>query len=250
MTEIASNNLNIYPPEVSNNDNSSNNSANSEPENRLDQAANNFKNNLGLGSKVSNQLIYGILAVLAQLLILATLIFSQYMVLHTGTKIYLKLEPVDPRDLFRGDYLILNYKISNLKDRYIDNYSTYSKDVKVGDELYVSLYDIGGQKKDWSVSCLSREKGCGRSDDIFSSDRNIEIKGRVLSINKSLCDSSSYCDSSTYDVRLSYGIEEYFIEENSGRNLPSFDNAYGVVYVDKSGKAVLKDIEINGKKWP
>jgi uncharacterized membrane-anchored protein len=34
--------------------------------------------------------------------------------IETGEKIMLRVEPVDPRDLFRGDYVSLSYEISSL----------------------------------------------------------------------------------------------------------------------------------------
>ena len=38
----------------------------------------------------------------------------QELLLREGTSILLETERVDPRDLLRGDYLILNYKISSV----------------------------------------------------------------------------------------------------------------------------------------
>lgn len=41
------------------------------------------------------------------------ILYKEYT-LRTGTEVILKTEPVDPRDLFRGDYVVLNYEISTL----------------------------------------------------------------------------------------------------------------------------------------
>ena len=41
-------------------------------------------------------------------------VFVQERALRVGTVILLETRPVDPRDLLRGDYVILNYKISSI----------------------------------------------------------------------------------------------------------------------------------------
>jgi uncharacterized membrane-anchored protein len=45
---------------------------------------------------------------------LAWLIESRASVLRNGTEILLKVEPIDPRDLLRGDYVRLGYEIDNI----------------------------------------------------------------------------------------------------------------------------------------
>jgi uncharacterized membrane-anchored protein len=55
-----------------------------------------------------------IIIVLLQILLLTGIIaYRQYWV-STGERIMLRTEPVDPRDIFRGDYVVLTYEISNL----------------------------------------------------------------------------------------------------------------------------------------
>ena len=55
-----------------------------------------------------------VLLILLQALILAGMIGYRYYWVETGEKIFLRVSPVDPRDLFRGDYVSLSYDISNL----------------------------------------------------------------------------------------------------------------------------------------
>ena len=40
-------------------------------------------------------------------------VLSKEMVLSHGRAILIPVEPVDPRDVFRGDYINLNYNIGN-----------------------------------------------------------------------------------------------------------------------------------------
>jgi len=54
------------------------------------------------------------LLILLQILILAGMIGYRHYWVETGEKIMLRVSPVDPRDLFRGDYVSLAYEISSL----------------------------------------------------------------------------------------------------------------------------------------
>lgn len=44
-------------------------------------------------------------------------IFNKEQVIREGEVVYLKLAPVDPRSLMQGDYMVLNYAITNEVDR-------------------------------------------------------------------------------------------------------------------------------------
>ena len=85
-----------------------------------------------------------LLVVALQIVFLVAMIGMQWSTLTYGTKIILKTQPVDPWDLFRGDYVILNYEISSLDLKTIATAGT--KEFKPGDTVYVSLekkVDIG-----------------------------------------------------------------------------------------------------------
>lgn len=75
----------------------------------------------------------GALAIL--ITVLCAMIFSQERILRTGQTLILKTAPVDPRDAFRGDYVILSYEVTAQARRQIGRNSTY----KVGDPVYITL---------------------------------------------------------------------------------------------------------------
>ena len=64
--------------------------------------------------------------------------------LRTGKDVLLKTRPIDPRDLFRGDYVILSYDISRLD---LDTIPTDYSYFRTGDKIFVTL-DI---KEDYGV---------------------------------------------------------------------------------------------------
>lgn len=55
-----------------------------------------------------------LLVALVQMGILSSMILSRASMLRSGQEVTLRVQPVDPRDLLRGDYVILGYDISSL----------------------------------------------------------------------------------------------------------------------------------------
>jgi len=56
-----------------------------------------------------------ILAVAAQLLVLAWMAGEREWIVRTGQRLYLRTAPIDPRDLFRGDFVRLQYEINSVR---------------------------------------------------------------------------------------------------------------------------------------
>ena len=52
-------------------------------------------------------------AIVLIILVIGGMIYQQEKILQEGDSIILKTRPVDPRDLFRGEYVILRYEIEN-----------------------------------------------------------------------------------------------------------------------------------------
>ena len=55
-----------------------------------------------------------VVVAIAQIAFLVSMIAGRAMVLRDGQEVALSVEPVDPRDLLRGDYVTLTYNISRL----------------------------------------------------------------------------------------------------------------------------------------
>jgi uncharacterized membrane-anchored protein len=58
-----------------------------------------------------------------QLVILVGMIAVRAIPLVTGQIVLVKVQPVDPRDLFRGDYVILSYDFSRISPEGIEGLS-------------------------------------------------------------------------------------------------------------------------------
>lgn len=75
-----------------------------------------------------------ILAVVVIVVVFAGLIYSQERIITTGDTTILATRPVDPRDLFRGEYVILRYEIEN-----DDMVTAVARDMPDGANVYLKL---------------------------------------------------------------------------------------------------------------
>lgn len=162
------------------------------------------------------------LLLMAYSLIILTLIFLPKMItLSLGQDILLKTAPVDPRDIFRGDYVNLRYDISTID---LDNIP-YDHEFMVGESVYASLSE---KEKYWAIDSVSHRK-----PDV--SDEDVCMKGVVT---------SSYDD--TLNVR--WGIESYFVPESEGVPIQEqVESTSVIVSVGPGCSAVLKQLLINGE---
>lgn len=137
--------------------------------------------------------------------------------LNHGTEIVLKTAPVDPRDLFRGDYVTLHYEISTLNldslgqsDLYLGRNST----------VFVSLIEKNGYWEATQAQTKMPKQG-------------VFLRGRVTR---------------TFDrsVEINYGIESYFVPEGQGKEIEkqyAAGNLKVVVSVSLYGKGKLKGLK-------
>ena len=122
-----------------------------------------------------------ILLVLLQCLLLVGMIGMREIWIAKGTKIKLKCVPVNPRDIFRGDYARLNYQISSLDLDTLNCKETFKKN----DKIYVSLkqnekgycepYFVSSKKPEGAIFLMGRAK----YDAMTNSRWEVKIKDEV-----------------------------------------------------------------------
>ncbi|TIV76509.1 MAG: hypothetical protein E5V78_29680, partial [Mesorhizobium sp.] len=66
-------------------------------------------------------IISALVLALVQIGFLSWIIASRAAILRNGKEVLLKVQPVDPRDLLRGDYISLNNNISRIPVKLIAN---------------------------------------------------------------------------------------------------------------------------------
>ncbi len=177
-----------------------------------------------------------IATVLLLVLGLLALVQQRAGILSRGTEVRLRTVPVDPRDLFRGDYVVFSYPIS-----VVDAGKDAGPFVS-GETVYVSLgRDAGG---------FARALGVSRTWPATGGDA-VVIAGRVTSTSACGRDETGAfdCSGERRRLRIAYGIESYFVPQGEGRAIETTDKARieVVVAVSSSGEAAIKRLLIDGK---
>jgi len=142
---------------------------------------------------------------------------EEYLTTH-GREILLPTLPVDPRDLFRGDYVVLRYEISRHK---VPLYR--QSNFENGQTVYVSL-KLDGQN--WMIDKVALEKPA----------RGLFLQGKIDEVQK-----EKY--QVTYGIQ--YGIESYFVPEGEGKKLESLrekKKLSAVINVTPDGQAKIKQL--------
>ena len=155
--------------------------------------------------------------------------------LSTGTPIVLKTDPIDPRSLFSGDYVRLNYSISRLP---LDKLAGDREFVR-GDTIYVLLRPEGEY---WQALSLYHARP-------VVAEGQIAIKGRVEFINQRTFPRPGAPAEPGKSIDVKYGVENYFVPEGEGRALerPKPGETVSIrLVVDRHGNAAIKAVLVNG----
>ncbi len=138
--------------------------------------------------------------------------------LKNGREIELKTVPVDPRDLLRGDYVVLAYEISTAVATDEEAAPWYFRRNQV---VFVTLEQRRGE---WSIAGVDTKPP---EDGLF-------LRGRIRSASESR-------------LRIEYGIESFFVPEGEGKKYEQArnrDRLWAVVSVSPHGVGHLKRLEI------
>lgn len=165
-----------------------------------------------------------IIVLAAQTAWLLGLVATQEYALAHGKIILLETQRVDPRDPLRGDYLILNYKIGNLPT---DLFSPpIKRDLPYGTKIFVAL--APGTNQFYQVRRASTSEFVPEANEIL------------------MCGRSQERWWSTNSIHVAYGIENYYVSENTG-------NPRGKLTVQAivpaSGHPRIKQVFVDGKPY-
>lgn len=142
---------------------------------------------------INNILLFA--AVLLQVVLLFSIQVRKEISLRSGKRITVKIVPVDPRSIFRGDYINLNYEFSRLD---LNKIRHDSGNFNRGQTIFVKLARTNDEWKPIEVS--SKSSGGAGADKIM-------LKGSV------------HGWPSKDAVSVIYGIESYFVPEGKGRDI-------------------------------
>ena len=166
------------------------------------------------------------IAVLLQLIIIVLIVLMKFIFLGSGNHIILEINSIEYKTTAEKEYVSIQYDVSKIN-------SYYGNTFRKGDTVYVTLREYN---KMWSGSFHSIEK----NKPVGSSF----IKGKIIAIENS----ESHSWNSYNNYTISYNIENFSVpmhrpELNSKRG-------HAIISLDKEGNAELKNIYIDGKKWP
>lgn len=170
-------------------------------------------------------------------LVLFALVEQRAQILRGGTEIRLKTVPIDPRDLFRGDYVVLAYPISTVEADTVGK-ATFER----GERVYVSL----GRDEQGFAKAVGVSRDWPRAGDGI-----VLIAGRIISTSACAtnADGAFDCSGQRNRLRVAYGLESYFVPQGEGKAIETTDKARieVVAAVSSSGEAAIKRLLIDGK---
>jgi uncharacterized membrane-anchored protein len=157
--------------------------------------------------------------------ILCYLLVDRILLLRHGREVVLPVEPVDPRDFFKGDYARLRFEIS-VVDR-----GLFFADAKSGDRrVFVTLKrDEDGEWKPTAVTPYTPRK-LGRNE--------VVLRGR-------------FRPRTTQTFFISYGLEHYYVPEGTGKKIEELarkSKLSAIVAVDRHGFSAIKGLVVDGKR--
>lgn len=156
------------------------------------------------------------------------MIWDRVQLLKHGREIVLPIVPVDPRSLFRGDYVILSYPISAVPGAFVSDEMRRQKPRTA----YVTLAKTG---EEWQAAGLSLARPQAAPDQVV-----LKAKPRH----------GWWPSGPNAQLSMRYGIESYFVPEGKGRALEKLARdrkLSALVAVDAKGNAAIKGLMIDGK---
>lgn len=183
------------------------------------------------GRNLSRRLWLAAIVVAAlQTAVLAYMVGERAWGLRSGVEILLKTAPVDPRDLLRGDYVTLNYDISRVP------VATLVGGLPAEDR-YNQIVSIRLKKQDdgyWGI--------------VESSFAALEPKPDTVVLKSEPFD--YYTSMSSDTIRVTYGIERYYVPEGEGRDIEdarNHDRVSIAARVSADGQAHIRSLLLDGR---
>lgn len=163
-----------------------------------------------------------IIIMLVQIALLSAMVLNSYAVIFWGEKVLLKVEPVDPRSLFQGDYVRLGYSFSNL------DLSKVANDLDLLTAEYQEKVYLVLEERDqtWEV--------------VFASQDKAKVSGQIYLEGKILYTSPGNLNT----LQLKLPIEQFYLPEGKGLEIEERikdGEIYAQVAVYK-GKARVVDL--------
>ena len=176
--------------------------------------------------------------------VLVWMVWHYEAFLSEGREIRLDVAPVDPRSLFRGDYVILNYKgLSRLEPPVFSGMPIGTTNNSSGDGLTFS--------PDSPVAVIIAPNETGQAWQAV----RIQKVCPTPEIGKEACLMATVVSLNTHGprpyIRLKYGLENYFVSQGRGRrleNVRDIKRLQVIVALKPQGQAIIKGLVLDGER--
>jgi uncharacterized membrane-anchored protein len=159
------------------------------------------------------------------------MVTDRITLLKTGKEVVLPIIPVDPRSLFRGDYVRIDFPVTMVSS---ELFATSDKSPRRAGPVFVTVQRDGETWKPVAVNETRPNPG---------PDQTV-MQGRLAG------NWWPGLGRTPHQVRINYGIERYYVPEGKGLELEKAarDKKLAVVVaVDGRGRAAIKGIVVDGK---
>ena len=165
-----------------------------------------------------------VLACCVPVLILLGMCVKPLYTLLTGDEMILQTKPVDPSDVFRGDYVTLRYEAEEIPIKLVESAVVKRLQNRGGEfEVYVLMKKKNGVHSPTKVTLSKPDKGEFLNGTISYTDK--DNKGQEIAI-------------------IRYGLDNYYVEDNTGTEWEKASAKGEILAKIKvtNGYAILTDI--------
>jgi uncharacterized membrane-anchored protein len=155
---------------------------------------------------------------------LVAMIADHHIRRSTGTDVILDLEPVDPRDLLAGYYVIISTPVHRIQYDSVEG----DRDFSAHDDVFVSIEPESDGS--WSPVSIHRTRPAN----------GVYLHGKVQT-------------ASTDGITAHFNIERFYADETTAqaldqRRFSDRDSMRLIVSVGNDGRAIIRGLEIEGER--
>ncbi len=198
---------------------------------------------------------------LLQTAALGWLLWDRVSILTAPTEIRMTPQPVDPRDLFRGDYVVLRYAISTPRRELVEDLG-----IRKGQKLWVTIAPGIDTEPEPNVTLpnVTQKPAPPEAGEVqpappptISGDRTEQTGWRIVDVSLAAPEERPHAPELVLQGVaaqpdawfIDYGIEWYFVPEGEGKRLETMigDRALSVLLaVTSDGRAAIKALTVEG----
>ena len=150
-----------------------------------------------------------ILAIAFQVISVAVIALAREIILVTGSPVTLQTAPIDPRDLFRGDYVRLDYLFNKVPVQLLSQ-QVKNEGIHKGSVVYLKLKQAPGGVYHAEKLALQKPDGL-----YLKGHTSVDWPSSYYLKNPEKASADEYTRSQPLQVK--YGIERYYVEQGKGK---------------------------------